>query len=51
VGSKEKELTIKEVAAMGGKARAKKLTKEQRRALAMKAITARWAKAAKKEPS
>lgn len=38
------EMTIKEMASLGGKARAKKLTKAQRRAIGKKAIAARWAK-------
>jgi hypothetical protein len=42
-------LTIREFAAMGGRARAKKLTKEQRQASARKAVLARWAKAKKEE--
>jgi len=35
----------------GGKARAAKLTKQQRREIAQKAIAARWAKAKKKKPA
>lgn len=40
----KKELTIKEVAAMGGKARAKNLTKKQRVESARNASKARWDK-------
>jgi hypothetical protein len=38
------EKTIREVASMGGKARAEQLTAEQRRAIAKKAAEARWKK-------
>jgi len=41
---KKKALTIKEFASLGGKARAKKLTKKQRSQQARKAINARWAR-------
>jgi len=37
-------------AAQGGKARANVLTPEQRSEIARKAVTARWAKAGKKQP-
>jgi hypothetical protein len=40
----KKPLTVSELAAMGGKARAKALSKEERSAAAKKAITARWAR-------
>jgi hypothetical protein len=42
--AKEKKLTFSEFARIGGKARAKKLTAEQRKASARKAAKARWAK-------
>jgi len=42
------EMTIREMASMGGKARAKKLTKAERKAIGKKAIAARWAKERKK---
>ena len=41
---KKKALTVKEFASLGGKARAKTLTKKQRSQQARKAINARWAK-------
>lgn len=41
-------LTITEFARMGGKARAKKLTKARRQEIAQKANEARWAKAREK---
>ena len=41
--TKKKEMTVRELAAMGGKARAKKLTKKRRKEIAVKAITTRWA--------
>jgi hypothetical protein len=40
-------LTVQEFAAMGGKARARKLTSTQRKASAKKAAAARWGKKAK----
>jgi hypothetical protein len=40
--AKEKKLTFSEFARIGGKARAKKLTPEQRKASARKAAQARW---------
>jgi hypothetical protein len=40
----KKPLTVQEVGARGGKARAKALTKEERQASARKAAHARWAK-------
>jgi hypothetical protein len=40
--AKEKKLTVSEFARIGGKARARKLTPEQRRASARKAARARW---------
>jgi hypothetical protein len=46
-GKPAKTLTVQEFAAMGGKARAKKLTSAQRKASAKKAAEARWAKKAK----
>jgi ubiquitin len=42
-----KPLTVKELASMGGKARAKSMTKAQRSEGARKAVKARWAKAKK----
>jgi hypothetical protein len=42
--AKEKKLTLSEFASIGGKARAKKLTADQRKASARKAAQARWAK-------
>jgi hypothetical protein len=42
--AEKKPLTIQEFARLGGKARAKRLTPEQRQASARKAIQARWAK-------
>jgi len=36
---------------LGAKARQEKLTPEERRAIAQKAIRARWSKAGKKRPS
>jgi hypothetical protein len=44
-----KELTQKQMASKGGKARAKSLTAAQRKAIAQKAIAARWAKRPKGE--
>ena len=40
----KKELTIKEAGSMGGKARARKLTKKQMSEIAKKGALARWAK-------
>jgi hypothetical protein len=40
----EKELTARELSAMGGKARAKKLSKAERKAIATRAAQARWKK-------
>jgi hypothetical protein len=37
-----KDLTVKELAAMGGKARAKKLGKARRKEIASEAAKARW---------
>lgn len=37
-------MTVEEMARMGGKARQKQMTKAQRKALAVKAAKARWAK-------
>jgi hypothetical protein len=42
--TREKQLTLSEFARLGGKARAKKLTPEERKAGARKAAKARWAK-------
>jgi hypothetical protein len=47
--AKEKKLTLSEFARIGGKARAKKLTAEQRQESARKAAQARWAKNNKKK--
>jgi hypothetical protein len=44
------EMTIKEMASLGGKARAAKLTKAERKKIGQDAIRARWAKQ-KKEKS
>jgi hypothetical protein len=44
----KKPLTISDFARMGGKARAKKLTPQERKESARKAVQARWAKAKKK---
>jgi hypothetical protein len=44
----KKPLTVSEFARMGGKARAKKLSADERKASARKAVQARWAKAKKK---
>jgi len=41
---KGKPLTVSEMASLGGKARAKKLTAEQRSSIAKKAVQAREAK-------
>ena len=41
---KEKKFSASEFARIGGKARARKLTPEQRKASARKAAQARWAK-------
>ena len=41
---KKKQLTVSEMAKMGGKARAKSLTAERRKEIARKAIATRWAK-------
>lgn len=41
----DKPLTVQELAAMGGRARADSLTPKRRREIAQKAIEARWAKA------
>ena len=38
------EMTIREMASLGGKARAAKLTKAQRKAIGKKAVAARWKK-------
>jgi hypothetical protein len=40
----KKEMTVSELSALGGRARAKSMTKEERKASARKAINARWAK-------
>jgi hypothetical protein len=51
MSSDQKPLTVKELAAMGGNARAASLTKKDRSAIAAKAAEARWGpkkKAAKK---
>ena len=37
------EMTIREMASLGGKARAAKLTKAERKAIGKKAIATRWA--------
>jgi hypothetical protein len=41
---KKKELTVSQLAKMGGKARAKSLTPARRKEIAKKAIATRWAK-------
>jgi hypothetical protein len=45
---KKKELTITEVARMGGKALAKKMNPQQRTEAGRRAANARWAKRGKK---
>lgn len=40
----KKELTVTELASMGGKARFAKMSKEEKSALGRKAINIRWAK-------
>lgn len=47
----KRPLTIQEFARLGGKARAKKLTPEQRRESARKAIAARWEREKKQKSS
>lgn len=42
--NRKKELTIREVAALGGRARAESLTPEQRKQIARKGAKARWKK-------
>jgi len=42
--AKEKKFSASEFARRGGKARAEKLTKEQRKEIARKAAKARWGK-------
>jgi len=46
---KEKNPNAVALGRLGAKARQEKLTPEQRRAIAQKAIRARWSKAAKKK--
>jgi len=46
---REKRLTVSEFARIGGKARAQKLTPEERQESARKAAQARWAKEKPKE--
>jgi hypothetical protein len=43
--AKKKELTARELASMGGRALAKKLTAKERSESARRAVLARWAKA------
>lgn len=45
---KEKQMTVKEMASLGGKARAKKLSKEERSKIGKLAISVRWKKQANK---
>jgi hypothetical protein len=45
---KKKQLTVSEMAKLGGKARAASLTPARRKAIARKAIATRWAKHDKK---
>jgi hypothetical protein len=40
----KKEMSVRELARMGGKARAKTLTAEQRKAIGRKGAKARWSK-------
>lgn len=40
----KKEMTVKELASLGGKARKKKLSAARRKEIARKAIAARWDK-------
>lgn len=42
-------MTVAELAAMGGRARAKKLTEKERKESARQAAMARWSKAPKKK--
>ena len=46
--SKKKELTLRDFAMLGVKARQTKLTPERRKAIAKKAAKARWSKQSKK---
>jgi hypothetical protein len=48
---KKKELTVRELASLGGKARSKKLSAARRKEIAKDAIAARWAKSKKKGES
>ena len=43
-------MTLQKFASLGGKARARSLTKAERRASALKAVTARWARRRKNGP-
>ena len=43
------EMTVSELASLGGKARAKKLSKKRQVEIAKKAINARWEKHRKKQ--
>ncbi len=45
---KKKEMTVKELASLGGQARKKKLSAARRKEIAQKAIRARWNKSKKK---
>ena len=47
--AKKKELTVREVASMGGRALAKKLTAKERSESARRAVLARWAKAKRRK--
>jgi ABC-type hemin transport system ATPase subunit len=50
--TRKKPLTVQEMASMGGKARARKLSPQERSRIAKKAVAAREAKrSAKREPS
>jgi hypothetical protein len=44
----KKELTVRELASLGGKARKKALTPARRKEIAQKAIATRWAKSKKR---
>ena len=43
-------MTIREMASLGGKARAKKLSSKRRKEIGQKAIAARWSKRKKDKP-
>jgi hypothetical protein len=47
--AKKKELTVRELASMGGHALAKKLTAKERSESARRAVLARWTKAKRRK--